>query len=289
MRSRGLVVALALLLAILATAGVFLYVRAIKKDAVSGGSLVTVVVANANISANTPLNPLLDQGVFKPQQIPSDAVVEGAVTNPEQLRNRTATSAILAGEQIPLSRISGTGEAIPGGQLGLRAGYQAVTVALDAEQFVGANIQIGDHISFYAHFDTGVSVDTLRSIGFAQVANLNDATSPTGNLIQKVVANVDAVGGPNGVTVMVVPETRVLGASGAPTTSTTSSSQQQDSSVSAGDVRLVTLELKPEDVERLIFAQNEGKVWFGLIRPGDTPPAVPPLDFFGLAAKHAKG
>ena len=42
MRSRGLVVVLALILATLAVVGLFLYTRSVKQDATSGGALTEV-------------------------------------------------------------------------------------------------------------------------------------------------------------------------------------------------------------------------------------------------------
>ena len=66
MRSRGLVVAIAVVLAVVASAAVILYTNGVKEDAVTGGSLSEVVVASQDIPANTNLNPLIDQGAFTP-------------------------------------------------------------------------------------------------------------------------------------------------------------------------------------------------------------------------------
>ncbi len=100
MRSRGLVVAIAAVLAVVAAAAVVLYTNGVKNDAETGGSLALVIVANQDIPANTPLNPLIDGGAFGELQIPSDAVVDGAVSSLEQLAGQTTTSPILANEQI---------------------------------------------------------------------------------------------------------------------------------------------------------------------------------------------
>ena len=44
MKSRGVVVVLALILATIATAGVFLYSRGVKQEAIKGGDLQDVIV-----------------------------------------------------------------------------------------------------------------------------------------------------------------------------------------------------------------------------------------------------
>ena len=142
MKSRSLVVAGALVLALLATAGVFLYVSNVKEEAETGGALTTVLVSTTDIPAGTDLNPLADQGAFTPKPFPADSVVQGAVTSVGQLRDRAAAVPILAGEQIALSRLSGTQEKLPGGVFGLQEGYQAVTVRLTAEQMLGESVLV---------------------------------------------------------------------------------------------------------------------------------------------------
>ncbi len=130
MRSRGLVVAIAVVLAIVASAAVILYTNGVKEDAVTGGSLSEVVVASQDIPANTNLNPLIDQGAFTTLRVPSDAVVDGAVSDPSQLRGLTSTAPILANEQIPVGRLS-SGEAPQGGSLGISDGNVAVSIRVD--------------------------------------------------------------------------------------------------------------------------------------------------------------
>ena len=156
MRSRGLVVAVAVVLAALAAGAVILYTNGVKEDARSGGELTTVIVAVQEIPANSPLNPLVDSGAFKELAVPNDAVVQNAVTSLEQLRDTTTTAPILANEQISSSNLS-TGEAPAGGSLGISKGHVAMTIKLNAPQGGYGNIQRGDNISIYATFN-GVSV-----------------------------------------------------------------------------------------------------------------------------------
>jgi len=132
MRSRGLVVAIAVVLAVVAAAGVVLYTNGVKEEAVTGGSLSVVMVAKQDIAANTNLNPLIDQGAFGELQVPSDAVVDGAVTDISQLSGQTTTSPILANEQIVSGRLS-SGELPDGGALGISDGHVAVSIRLGTD------------------------------------------------------------------------------------------------------------------------------------------------------------
>src|SRR6266550_9607819 len=147
MRSRGLVVAVAVVLAIVAGAAVILYTNSVKTNAVNGGT--DVVVSTQNISANTNLTALLDQGAFKVVKVPSDSLVEGAITDPEQLRDQTATQPIVANEQIASSRLS-SGTAVAGGTLGIDEGHVAVSLKVDGPTGVNGAITAGSYITVYA-------------------------------------------------------------------------------------------------------------------------------------------
>ena len=106
MRSRGLVVAIAVVLAVAAAAAVVLYTQGVKENAEQGGELTTVIVASQTIDANQPLDPLIEQGIFTELDIPRDALVEGAVTDLSQMEGATTTTTVLANEQISSSRLS---------------------------------------------------------------------------------------------------------------------------------------------------------------------------------------
>ena len=74
MRSRGLVVAIAVVLAVLAAVGVIVYTSNIQNK-VDEENSTEVIVASQDIPANTALDQLIDAGVFRPTAIPNDAVV----------------------------------------------------------------------------------------------------------------------------------------------------------------------------------------------------------------------
>jgi len=157
MRERGLVVVAAIVLATLATAGVFLYVNNVRKEARTGGELVTVVVSTQDIPVGTDLNPLIDQGVFKDAQVPTDVRVAGGVTNVSQLRNKVTAQPILAGEQIPVARLQGSSQQLPGGILGIPKGFVGFSVVLERPASVGGDVKQGDHVTVYA-FSSDVPV-----------------------------------------------------------------------------------------------------------------------------------
>ena len=150
MKSRGLVIMVAFLLAMSATFVVYLYMRGVEERS-TGGSMVSVVVSDQDIPAGTQLDELVAEDVFSNLRVPEDAVVRGAVTGVQQLNGRETSAPVLAGEQISTTRLRGS-EQLPGGNLGIPDGYTALTLPLDAPRLAGGAVQHGDHVTVFGTF-----------------------------------------------------------------------------------------------------------------------------------------
>jgi len=249
MKSRGLVVAFAVLLAVAAAAAVLLYTSGVKKSAETGGNLQAVIVATQDIPANTALDPLIQSGAFKTLNVPADAVVNGAVTSLDELKGQTTTAPIVANEQLATSNLS-SGNQVQGGALGISPGHIAVTVQVNAPDGVNGAIQRGDNVSVFATF-TGVSVikGTLQQI-----------LSPTGASATNRQDLPD-------FTVTLIPTVRVL--------DVVNPVVQQDGTRSGSTVTL-TLDLTKQDAQNLEYANASAKITIGLLPPGEKgaqPPA----------------
>jgi pilus assembly protein CpaB len=254
MKSRGLVVVLALILATLATVGVFLYSRGVKEEARRGGDLVTVIVSKIDVPANTDLNALIADGQFVPLEVPTDAVIADAVTQISQLENRRNSVYLFAQEQIPVARIQG-GE-VPGGQLSIPEGHQAVTVALDAPAAISGVLTGGDHVSIYATF-TGISL-----------VRLNKKFEPLPGNTDVTAARIDT-------TVVLVPDVEVLRVlrDGTGVSEVPGQIQEQSTSSSVQ----VILALEPEEAQKLVFTLNQGVPYLSLLPPDEDGVQLDPL------------
>jgi len=249
MKSRGLVVVLALILATLAVVGLFLYTRSVKEDAEGGGAQTEVIVSKIDIPTNSDLNALINQGQFTVVAVPTDRLVEGAITNIEQMRNRRNNTFILADEQIPISRVQGG--KVQGGVIGIPEGYQAITVSLDAPRAVSGAIAAGDNVTIYATF-TDVIVSGGTKGQQTTTAALQQGERTT-------------------VTTVLVPEVQVLRIYTLATGGTTGNNQAV-----AGEVT-VTMALLPEDAQSFVLALEQGSVWLSLLPPDEQGTALDPL------------
>lgn len=248
MRSRGLVVALAVLLAALAAAAVVLYTNGVKKAASTGGDLRTVIVATQDIPANTSLDTLIESGAFKQLNVPADAVVQGAVTSLSQLRGLTTVAPIVANEQLATSSLSG-GQQVEGGVLGISKDHVAVTIKLNAPQGGNGNIQRGDNVTVYATF-TGVSMIK------GTPAQLTDPTA-TGTTDRQDLPDFTAT---------LIPTVRVLDIL---------NPGVDANGDSTGDTVTITLDLTKKAAQDLVFAQQNGQIWLGLLPPGEQGKPLP--------------
>jgi len=262
MRSRGLVVAIAIVLAVGAAAAVVLYTQGVKEEAEQGGQLTTVIVATQEIPANQRLDPLIEQGLFAEIDVPQDALVGGAVTTLTQLEGETTTTPILANEQISTSRLSSAEVKL--NIVGVSEGHVGLSVELEAPRGGIGNINPGDNVQVFATYQ-GV-------------------TLIPGNLRQYLTQPTDTQGRAKkdvpDFTVTLIPTVRVLRIQNPEVDSETGRS---DSS------RIqVTFDLLPQDAQNLVFAQENALIWLGLLPPneeGTQPPAsTVPLELL-LGAK----
>jgi len=266
MRSRGLVVAIAVVLAVLAAVGVIVYTNSVK----NGGTDKTtaVIVSNQDIPPNSPLNPLLDSGAFEAVNVPNDTLVSGAVTDENELRDQTTASQIYANEQIPLSRLAnGTSNT-----LGISEGHVGLGIQVDGPQGVNGYIQNNDQIAVYETFPQGTTVtkkELKQLLAPAQIQKLITAVQQ-GNTA--ALANSPVITMPFDFTLTLIQSVRVLSITNPPSDASTGKPV-------AGGSTLV-LDLLPEDAQALVLAHTDAtELWLGLLPPGpnNTPAKGYPL------------
>lgn len=240
MRSRGLVVAVAIVLAVAAGAAVVLYTNSVKADAVNG---VEILVSTKAIPANTFLGAT--PSGFKRIKVPSDALVRDAVTSIDQLKGRTTSQAILANEQIPLSRISGN-QGVPGGNIGIEPGHVAVSIKVEAANGVAGTVSAGSYVAVFGMFkDLEILPGSTPQEILARAIQPLTATS----------ARPD----PISLSMTLVPAAKVLKADNPP----------EGSQPGEGFVTL-TLDVTPRDAQNIVYAQGVGQLTFALLPPGTT-------------------
>jgi Flp pilus assembly protein CpaB len=263
MRSRGLVVAIAVVLAVLAAVGVIVYTSNIRKDVQAEGT--EVIVSSQDIPPNTALDPLIAGGAFRQINVPPDALVDGAITNTDQLRGLTSSAQILQNEQIPIGRVTG---AIS--QLAISEGNVGIGLQIDGSAAVNGYIQQGSSVVLYATFSQGtlVSRQTLKFfLKGSQIARLAQAAGGA--------SNPNLIKMPTDYTMQLVPSVTVIAVQNPP-------ADASSGKPTAGSSTFV-LDLSPSDAANVVFAVDHSTLYMGLLpsqnKAGYSQPGVigPPL------------
>lgn len=234
---------LAVVLAGLATAAVVVYVRGVKQQSTTTSGSVSVVVAKSDIPAGAKLDDLIASGGFTTRSVPKAMIVQGAITSVAELQGKTAAQPILAGEQISTARLMG-GSKLGGGALSIPAGYVALSLPLNLSEEAGGAIVRGDHVTVYASF---AQLGTGKDQGDVTLTLVPDAQ------VLKAMQPEDATGG------------------GALRSS------------SGNSTAILTLALRPEDAQRVAYAQENGSIWLALLPPGQAGVAHSPVYFKQVA------
>jgi pilus assembly protein CpaB len=235
MRSRALAVLVAVVLALVATGALVIYVDGADRRAVRDQQPVLVYVAKSPIAAGTLGEQAQNQGLIQRTELPRRAVARDAIRSLEQLGGRVAAVDIVAGEQLLSTRWVGPEEVAGRNLLPIPDEHQAVSVALDATRQVSGFITPGDRVSLVVSLDLP-GAQQRRTSRF---------------LLQGV--QVLAVG----ATAQTNPAAQAGGRV----------SQNRTTQSAA----TVTLAVRPRDVEKVVFAAENGSLYLSLLPPGQKP------------------
>jgi Flp pilus assembly protein CpaB len=256
MRSRGLVVAIAVVLAVLAAVGVIVYTNQVKNEAATANT-VPVVVAVDNVEANTPLDPLLDQGgFFETKFVPEDGLVADAVTSPDQLRGQTTAAPIFANEQIPATRLSSGAAGVSFS--GVSKNHIGVAMELEGPRAGNGLVQQGQNVAVFATFAqaTPINKQSLKALLGPQQINKFFTAVAQGGVTG--VAQVPVFTLPFPVTVTLVPSVKVLAIQNPPI---------DENGRSSGGAVTLAFDALPDEARDIIFANENAKLWLGLLPP----------------------
>jgi pilus assembly protein CpaB len=245
MQSRVLAILIAVVLALVATAAMVAYVNSADRRAISGQEPVSVLVAKKPIKAGTSGEDAQNADSIVQLQVPRKNVVAGALRFPTQLEQRYAAVDIVKGEQLLQERWVGAEDVAGRRLLQIPEDHQALSLGLDITKQVAGFVTPGDKVGLVYSFKeegNGESVDRTQF------------------LLQNVqVLAVGATALPNG------------------------SSQGGGGRVNQGqgsqNLTAVTLAIRKKDVERVVYAAENGSIYLTLMPPNaEVQPKTPGID-----------
>lgn len=244
MKRRGLTIALAVLLAILGTAGVLVYVNHADARALAGQKAVTVLVAKSLIPSGTSAADAQRQGLLGTQTLPAASVpadaltaitpdISGLVTDSQVQPGQVLLRPIL----VPAAQVT-SGLAIPNGMV-------AVSIMFCVPEAVAGNIHAGSQVAVFDTVAKGSSSAGNQGACSGQRQPSAGARAATGLILPRV-------------TVLAVGAAPASSQSGSTASTASSSSSNQNN-------ELVTLAVNQQDAERLILLTEDGLPYLALV------------------------
>jgi Flp pilus assembly protein CpaB len=144
---RNIVVAIGL--ALVAMVLTLLYITNYKRSVQHSAGKVQVYVASHDISAGVSGADLVKQHAFHSEEVTRSAVVPGAISSPDQIKNLILSSPLYANEQVTSRRF--TNVEASGILAHLRGTMRAVQVPGDPNQLLAGTLQAGDKVDLVAN------------------------------------------------------------------------------------------------------------------------------------------
>jgi pilus assembly protein CpaB len=251
---KTIAIVVALLLALAATVAIFLYVRGVEERAFEDAELVEVLVAQGPIEAGTTGGGASEAGLFARDSAPRANVPPGAVTSVDQIEDLVAVDPVLTGEIILRERWGTTAEVSVA--LDIPEGFEAVAVEVGVPPGVAGYVAPGAQVSLLATIESGVEEQP------DPVETEEEDTAPAAEEPLPVEVRTQYL--LQGIQVLAVGQRQVQ-------------MEEQEGTVSSV---LMTLAVQPEDAERLVFALENGSLYFTLL-PADAEPVETPGRTFG--------
>jgi pilus assembly protein CpaB len=291
MKIRIVLLILAIVFGIAAVFGVMIYLNNVKASAEKGSELASVLVAAKTIPKDISADMLLSEKFVEKKQVPIKYIAEGAIDSLDKFIGYITVEQISKGEQLTplkLMKIEDVNLAFI-----VPDGLMAVSIPYDEIRGVSNYVKSGDKVSLIATFDA-TEPGTILTKEMVMDLILKDSkqtesgttTAPDGTTAQgttgfgffnlsdtakkaeEIMGDKDYVVYPQtkillwnvqvlsvGVNVVSTPESRKAEEEG------TAAAKSTDQEV----FKTVTLAVTPEQAEKLIFAQELGRVWFALM------------------------
>lgn len=239
MQSRVLATLVAIVLALVATASLVVYVNSADRRAIRDQQPVLVWVAAKRIPTGTSGVDAVNNDLIKQVELPRRSRAAGAITSESQLKGRVAAVDIVPGEQLLVERWVGPEQVTGRRLLPIPAKHQAVAIELDLTRQVAGFVTPGDRVSM------------IVSMKRPPAGGPGDAVETSQFLVQNL--QVLAVGA----------------------TAQANPSAQGGGRVAQGrgsqNLTAVTLAVRQQDVERVVFGAEHGSVYLSLLPPGQEP------------------
>jgi pilus assembly protein CpaB len=231
MRSKLIIVVLAIALGGVAAFAAYSYLSGVQRAAEAGSTMTDVLVATQDIPRGTSANELMSSGAVQLVKMPLRYIASGAISSVTSVADRILAVPVSKGEVLTTARFQYPSEA--GLAFNVPKGLVAVTIPVDDSRGVAGLVKPGDRVALLATVATksGQGDQTRIAIPGARVL---------------------AVG-------------RSTGAESPKQTSSQGGGLTGSQNSQPQSANTVTLALSPADAERVVFVAESGRLWLALL------------------------
>jgi len=234
MKSKVLILVLALVMGAVATFFAINYLNSATRRLEADAEPVEVLVAAEDIPRGMSAEELIEKKLIVTEEIPRMYVSSGAVSSVGSIEGQVVSSPLSKGEQVTLTRFQYSAQA--GLSYGVPEGFVAVAIPSDAVKGVAGLLKPNDTVMVAATFKPGPNgEEALTKVLLPKARVLAVGTSVGAEAQDEEIKTTGVLGG-------------------------NSSSNDEEKIAST-----VTLALTPADLEKLIYAEEQGSVWLALL------------------------
>jgi pilus assembly protein CpaB len=227
MTRRTILLIAALVVAALGTGLIFAYVHNIDNKAIADQQPQQILIAKSEIPAGTSVQDAASKGAFQQVEMAKKYVVQGALSDTTPINNQIALAPIYPGQQV-LSQMfgaQGSTSALP-----IPNNDMAISVALTDPARVAGFVEPGSSVAIFA------------------------------------TVNPSAGGATTQTTRLLLPRVQVIAVGPTTTTSqTTTNTQTGQTNTEQISRAILTLAVNQVEAQQVIFAQQQGQLYFGLL------------------------
>lgn len=236
MRTKAIVIVIALILAGIATVLAVNYINSARSEVAASSEPIEVLVAQEDIPRGAAAEELIAGGMIALEQVPQRYVAADAISSERAIEGQVLNAPLSKGEQVTTARFSlpsaaGLAYSVPADQV-------AIAIPVDEVRGISGMVRPGDRVAVFVTIE---NPEDDEEVG--------EAAKVTRLLIPE--AKVVAMG-----TALTAEPAQETGDGGAIVT-------ENREEVQAPSV--MTLAVPPADAEKLIFSEEEGSVWVTLL------------------------
>jgi pilus assembly protein CpaB len=229
MKQRAAIIAIAALLGLVAAFTVTSYANRAKQEALGQAELVNVMVAAQPLPVGLTLDELADRKLVGVREVPKEFVAEGALDGEAGMGDKVLAVGLAPGEQLTSGKFKASKDA--GLAFTVPEDMVAVAIPIDDMKAAGNLVKVGDLVNVVG---TAKNVDDKE---FTKTVLQKVQVLAVGSSLENAEPAKSAAGGIGGV----------------------------DTGGQAKAGRTVTLALSQANAEKLIFMQDQGRIWLTLL------------------------